>query len=220
MLGLNLLKTEQPLKVLCLGAHCDDIEIGCGGTILELCQSRPVDVTWVVMCSNEIRAKEASLCAAQFLTDAERSDVRINKFRDGFLPYEGGQVKDYFESLKEDIEPNLIFTHFCQDKHQDHRLLSELTLNTFRNHFILEYEIPKYDGDIGNPNFYLSVSKKNSLKKIQMLHQHYLSQKNKNWFTEDLFYALMRLRGMEVNSFSNYAEAFYCHKINLKLKEL
>lgn len=217
MMGLNFDNKSEPLKVLCLGAHCDDIEIGCGGTILELTKSRKVDCTWVTFCSNSVRAEEAKTCAESFLTDACESNIWVKDFRDGFLPYLGYEVKDQFEELKKVVNPDLIFTHYRNDKHQDHRLVSELTLNTFRNHMILEYEIPKYDGDMGNPNFYSPISRENSRKKVDALFKYYTTQKSKNWFTEDLFYSLMRLRGMEINSPSAYAESFYLHKGHFQL---
>ncbi len=218
MLGLTLGTEGQPLKVLCLGAHCDDIEIGCGGTILELTKSRSIDCSWVVFCSNEIRAKEAQACAEAFLKDATHSDIRINSFRDGFLPYVGYEVKDYFESLKKDIDPDVVFTHYRNDKHQDHRLLSELALNTFRDHLILEYEIPKYDGDMGQPNLHIEIDEMLVQVKIDLIYNNYMSQQNKKWFDKDLFRSLMRIRGMEINSSSDYAESFYSHKTPLNLK--
>lgn len=213
MLGLTLGTEGQTLKVLCLGAHCDDIEIGCGGTILELTKSRNIDCSWVVFCSNEIRAKEAQTCATAFLKDATHRDIRINSFRDGFLPYVGYEVKDYFEALKKDINPDVIFTHYRNDKHQDHRLLSELALNTFRDHLILEYEIPKYDGDMGQPNLHVEISQDMVDKKVDLIYRNYVSQQGKKWFDKDLFRSLMRIRGMEINSVSDFSESFYSYKV-------
>ena len=212
MLGLNLPDTNQPLKILCLGAHCDDIEIGCGGTILELTESRAIDCTWVVFCSNEIRAAEAKQCAEKFLKKAEHKNIIIKDFRDGFLPYVGYEVKDFFEKIKQQVSPDLIFTHYRHDKHQDHRIISELTLNTFRDHLILEYEIPKYDGDMGQPNLHMSISCDVVTLKVEAIYQAYISQQEKKWFDENLFRSLMRVRGMEANSASLYAESFYLHK--------
>ncbi len=213
MLGLHFGDNGKPLKVLCLGAHCDDIEIGCGGTLLELTRQRSVECTWVVFCSNEVRAREAQVCAEDFLTHATRRDIRINSFRDGFLPYLGYEVKDSFESLKQGVDPDLIFTHYRNDKHQDHRLLSELALNTFRNHLILEYEIPKYDGDMGQPNLHVEISRDMVDKKVDLIYRNYVSQQGKKWFDKDLFRSLMRIRGMEINSVSDFAESFYSYKL-------
>ncbi|SEA44901.1 N-acetylglucosaminyl deacetylase, LmbE family [Desulfuromusa kysingii] len=217
MLGLNLPHTDEPLKVLCLGAHCDDIEIGCGGTILELTANRAIDCTWVVFCSNEVRAAEAQACAEKFLHNAKHINIIIKDFRDGFLPYLGYEVKDFYEEIKQQVSPDLIFTHYRQDKHQDHRLVSELTLNTFRNHLILEYEIPKYDGDMGQPNAYVPVNEKYSLKKVLLIDGSYKSQRDKNWFDPELFKSLMRIRGMEINASERYAEAFYSYKEKLTI---
>ncbi|MHA7924512.1 MAG: PIG-L deacetylase family protein [Marinobacter sp.] len=207
------ISTERPLNILCLGAHCDDIEIGCGGTILELSAQREVNCTWVVFCSNDERAREARDCAESFLSKTKKKDIWINDFKDGFLPYFGGQAKDYFEEIKSKICPDLIFTHYREDKHQDHRFISELTLNTFRDHLILEYEIPKYDGDMCSPNCFFEVSRESASTKIKNILDNYKTQNKKKWFTEDLFMALMRIRGMESNSSSSLSEAFYGNKI-------
>jgi len=203
-------------RVLCLGAHSDDIEIGCGGTILRLLeQHKSLEVYWVVFCSNADRAREAGGAAASFLRDAGKKTVLIKSFRDGFLPYVGGEVKDCFEELKRTFQPDLIFTHFRHDLHQDHRLLCELTWNTFRSHMVLEYEIPKYDGDFSSPNFFVPLSKSICATKVQFLMQHFSTQRNKHWFSEDLFYSTLRIRGMEANSPTQFAEGFYCRKITL-----
>lgn len=216
MLGLKF-DTSKPLSILCLGAHCDDIEIGCGGTILELADSRSINCTWVVFCSNDIRAVEAKQCAEKILENAKHQNIIIKDFRDGFLPYVGYEVKDFFEEIKQQESPDLIFTHYRHDKHQDHRIVSELTLNTFRDHLILEYEIPKYDGDMGQPNCFMPVTEKNGKKKTSVIFKSYISQRDKNWFSEDLFQSLMRIRGMEINAVSNHSEAFYCNKFTLDL---
>lgn len=217
MLGLNLTNTAEPLKVLCLGAHCDDIEIGCGGTILELTVSREIDCTWVVFCSNDVRAAEAKECAEKFLQNAKHKNIIVKDFRDGFLPYVGYDVKDFFEEIKQQVSPDLIFTHYRNDKHQDHRLISELTLNTFRDNLILEYEIPKYDGDMGQPSAYIPVNEEHSLKKVLLIDGSYKSQRDKNWFDQELFKSLMRIRGMEINAPERYAEAFYSYKAKLTM---
>ena len=219
MLSLKLdLANAAPLRLLCLGAHCDDIEIGCCGTILELVASaRKLEVCWVAFSSNEGRKHEAQRCAELFLDNAVSREVKIFSFRDGFLPYHGVEVKEAFEQLKGDFSPDLILTHYRHDLHQDHRLISELTWNTFRNHLILEYEIPKYDGDFGTPNFFVPLDASVCQRKIDFIVDAFASQSGKQWFSRELFCSVLRLRGMEANAASGYAEAFYCRKANLKL---
>ena len=203
------------ISLLVFGAHCDDIEIGCGGTLLNLLkQKSEVDVTWVVFSSNDKRALEATEGARLFSESANSLNLKIYDFRDGFLPYQGEKVKELFELIKKEITPDLIFTHYRNDLHQDHRFVSELTWNTFRNHLILEYEIPKWDGDLGVPNTFVHLDKETCDAKIKYLQQAYNSQLKKAWFTDDLFWSLMRIRGMESNSPSRFAEAFYSRKIN------
>lgn len=201
------------LTILCIGAHSDDIEIGCGGTILRLLEENPgTEVEWVVLGANGERADEAAQSAALFLANAGRSGTRIERFRDGFFPYIGVEIKQFFEELKRGCSPDLIFTHYRNDLHQDHRMVSELTWNTFRNHLILEYEIPKYDGDIGSPNFFVHLGESTCRKKIQGIMRCFQTQHGRNWFTEDTFFSMMRLRGLESNSPEKYAEAYYCRK--------
>ncbi len=216
---LELLLSKKPsetLNILCLGAHCDDIEIGCGGTLLALLQRHPkTKIHWQVFTSTPQRKKEAIAGASHFLASARQVEVEILDFRDGFLPYEGAPVKDAIEATKSKISPDIIFTHNRDDRHQDHRAISDLTWNTFRNHLILEYEIPKWDGDLGVPNFFVSIDQAIAAEKIAALQAVYNSQKDKVWFTDDLFYSLMRLRGMECNSSSTLAEAFYTRKLVL-----
>jgi len=214
MLELSLLKKgSEPSRVLCLGAHSDDIEIGCGGTILSLKQSLPsLQFYWIVFSAAESRREEAAR-AAELFTAGCKHEVMFAGFRDGFLPYEGGQVKDYFESLKQKISPDLIFTHWQGDAHQDHRLLSELAWNTFRDHLILEYEIPKYDGDLGRPNCLVPLAKSVCEQKVDYLFEAFTSQRDKRWFDRETFLGLMRIRGMEANSESGYAEAFFGRKL-------
>ena len=207
--------TFQGLKrVICLGAHSDDIEIGCGGTLLRLMElSKDIEVYWVVFCSNAERAQEAEASAQAFLRNASKKTIVVKPFRDGFLPYVGGEVKDYFEQLKRTFDPELIFTHFRHDLHQDHRLLCELTWNTYRNHMVLEYEIPKYDGDLGSPNVFVPLDPSLGRRKIEAIMTGFPSQVGKRWFDEDLFRSMLRLRGMECNASDDYAEAFYCRKL-------
>jgi len=214
MLTLNLPHTESDeLSILCVGAHCDDIEIGCGGTLLELTAQRRVRVTWLILSSDPERAGEAKRSAAVFLGRAAEARLEIRAHRDGFLPYLGTQIKEEFEALKGRIQPDLIFTHYRHDLHQDHRLASELTWNTFRNHLILEYEVPKYDADLGHPNAFAVLGADTCRRKVETLLASYPSQANKGWFSADLFMALLRLRGMESNAPSGLAEAFHCRKV-------
>ena len=216
MLTLPLSRPDgAPLEVLCLGAHCDDIEIGCGGTLLALAAQTPVNVHWQVFSSTPERRREAEAGAAAFCAGAASLALEILDFRDGFLPYEGRAVKEAFEALKARVQPDVVFTHYRDDAHQDHRKVSELTWNTFRNHLVLEYEIPKWDGDIGRPNCYFPLTHETAAAKIDALQDVYGSQRSKSWFTDDLFHGLMRIRGMECNAPSGLAEAFYARKLSL-----
>lgn len=208
-------KNSGPLKILCLGSHSDDIEIGCGGTILRLLsRQQEMEVAWVVFGSSNKRDQEARDSAVRFLVQAKNKNVIVKNFRDGFFPFEGAQIKDYFEELKA-VSPDLIFTHNRKDAHQDHRLIAELTWNTFRNHLILEYEIPKYDGDIGQPNLFVPLDQEIYEKKVRYIVEAFETQRAKQWFGKETFLALMRLRGMECVAPSGYAEAFYCRKLVL-----
>jgi LmbE family N-acetylglucosaminyl deacetylase len=217
MLDLSLAHPLSSVqRVLCLGAHCDDIEIGCGGAILELAASgRPLEIYWVVFSSDPQREKEARTSAALFTKGIKRRRTIIKKFKNGFFPYVAGEIKEFFEELKMEYAPDLIFTHCRDDRHQDHRTLCELTWNTFRNHFILEYEIPKYDGDLGSPNCFIPVDLGNCRRKTEYLLKVFGTQKNKHWFTADTFEALMRIRGLESCSPTKFAEAFYGRKLVL-----
>jgi LmbE family N-acetylglucosaminyl deacetylase len=207
--------SPESLTILCLGAHSDDIEIGCGGTLLELKKSYPeLRFHWVVFCAQGTRGDEA-VKAANLFTAGRKKEIVLNAFRDGFLPYAGAAVKDVFEELKRQVNPDLIFTHWQGDAHQDHRLISELTWNTFRNHPILEYEIPKYDGDLGRPNVFVPLETPLHEQKVAHLFEAFESQQMKPWFDRNIFLGLMRLRGMESNSPSGYAEAFYARKMIL-----
>jgi LmbE family N-acetylglucosaminyl deacetylase len=204
------------LNVLCIGAHSDDLEIGCGGAILELIeQRRAVNVTWVVLSAAGPREKEARSSARQFLKGARRVDVRVGEFRDGYFPSQHPELKEYFESLKAAPVPDVIFTHYARDLHQDHRLASELTWNTFRNHFVLEYEIVKYDGGLGSPNVFVPLSEKNSRRKVALLMRAFATQRSRRWFTADTFNSMHRIRGIECNAPSGHAEGFYARKVVL-----
>ena len=204
---------DGPLRLLAIGAHSDDIEIGCGGTILRLIeQGALVEVYWVVLTGESKRATEARNSAKALLGGVDKKHVILKNFQDGYFPYDGAHIKEFFEELKGEFSPDLIFTHQRSDLHQDHRVTCELTWNTFRDHFILEYEIPKYDGDMGVPNFFVPLDESLCRKKIDHLMTHFGSQLSKRWFKEDLFSGLLRLRGMECNSPTSFAEAFYSRK--------
>jgi LmbE family N-acetylglucosaminyl deacetylase len=214
MLGINFNIKEKPLEVLCIGSHSDDIEIGCGGSILRLLDEHVnVSITWVVLAGGGRRGTEAAGAAKEFLDKALTSVVEIKDFEDGYFPYKGEEIKLYFESLKNKVSPDIIFTHYRGDLHQDHRMVSDLTWNTFRDHLILEYEIIKYDGDIGCPNFFVHLDESRCSKKIDILMKHYQSQADKDWFSPDTFWSVMRLRGIEGRAAEIYAEAFHVRKL-------
>jgi LmbE family N-acetylglucosaminyl deacetylase len=215
MLGLPLASgPDAPLGVLCLGAHSDDIEIGCGGTVLKLVSARPQAMFhWVVFSADGEREREARHGASLFLQGACQHEVVVKRFRDGFFPYVGAEIKEYFEELKDQVSPDVIFTHYRGDRHQDHRVISELTWNTFRDHLILEYETPKYDGDLGSPNCYVPLDEAVCRMKTDYLVAAFKSQLGKRWFSADTFRGLMRIRGIEAAASAGYAEAFYAHKL-------
>ncbi|HEX9626875.1 MAG TPA: PIG-L family deacetylase [Acidiferrobacterales bacterium] len=204
-----------PRRILLLGAHCDDIEIGCGGTVLRLVRDYPqAFFHWVVFSSNATRAAEARTAAAALLGKAAH-EIAIKEFRNGYFPYIGAEIKDYFEELKRAPAPDLIFTHYRNDLHQDHRIVSELTWNTFRDHLILEYEIPKYDGDLGSPSAYIALDTETAARKADVIVESFVSEGDKHWFTRDTFLALARLRGIECAAPGGYAEAFYARKMTI-----
>ena len=216
MLQFPLAEAPRLRSVLALGSHSDDIEIGCGATLLALSRARPeVEITWVVLGAEGEREREARASAEAFMATATRSEVVVHGFRDGFFPYIGGEVKDVFEALKSRLDPDVILTHARHDLHQDHRLVCELTWNTWRDHLVLEYEIPKYDGDLGTPNVFVPISEEIAREKVKLVLDAFKSQGEKHWFDEQLFLGLMRVRGMEGRSPSGYAEAFTCRKLSL-----
>lgn len=216
MLSLAFNKQDSNYNVLCLGAHSDDIEIGCGGSILKLPEVyRDITVQWVVLSADEARKREALKSANLFLKRVKRASIAVKSFRTSFFPFQGAEIKEYFEQLKADCSPDLIFTHYRHDLHQDHRLISDLTWNTFRDHLILEYEIPKYDGDLGCPNLFVPLDKSLGKRKIDYILRCFQSQRHKQWFTGGTFEALLRLRGVECAAPSKLAEAFYCRKFVL-----
>lgn len=213
MLGLKFAAAELK-TALFLGAHCDDIEIGCGGTVLKLIGEHPdLNCYWVVFSSDARRAAEAQKSAQRFLRGARRKNVIVKEFRNSFFPYIGAEIKDYFEELRREISPDVIFTHTRFDLHQDHRVICELTWNTFRDHLILEYEIAKYDADLRSPNFFVSLTSEACQEKIATILDCFTSQKDKHWFTGETFVSLLRLRGIECNAKDGYAEGFYWRKL-------
>ena len=218
MHALGILQTRRkPLNILCLGAHSDDIEIGCGGTILWLLQTYSnCNVTWVVFSADAARKREAVTSAKRFLRGAKVSVIITKNLKGSFFPYQGGAIKAFFEQLRTRVTPDLIFSHYRHDLHQDHRVICELTWNTFRNHLILEYEIPKYDGDLGQPNMFVPLPDDISQTKVKLLMQGFVTQRSKQWFTEDTFYGILRIRGLESPKATRHAEAFYARKVALR----
>jgi LmbE family N-acetylglucosaminyl deacetylase len=205
----------SPLDVLAIGAHADDIEIGCGGTIMQLARDREVRFHWVVVTGDEERAAEAQASARAFCAGAIELDVRTEQFRESYLPYEAGPVKSYVQSLAAELDPDLVFVHHRDDLHQDHRLLADLCWNAFRDHAILEYEIPKYDGDLGRPNVFMEIDQAVKDRKLELLASAYPSQADRYWFSDETFTALLRLRGVEARAASGYAEAFHARKLRI-----
>jgi len=208
-------QTPQP-KILCLGAHPDDIEIGCGGTLLRILKIPKAEFYWVVFSGQNPRREEA-IRSAETILEETNFKIIVKEFRDSYFPFIGEKIKDYFEEIKQNFKPNIIFTHCSNDLHQDHRLISNLTWNTFRDNLILEYEIPKYDGDLSVPNTYFPLSDSEVDKKIHLILDSFPSQKTKEWFSEETFRAILRIRGIESNSPSKYAEAFYCRKLVFRI---
>ena len=216
MKGLQLAKPGERFSVLALGAHSDDIEIGAGATLLSLMERGvQLDVHWCVLSGGGVRDDEARKSAKDFLAGAASAEIEIKSFRDGFFPEQGEAIKQWFETLKAKINPDLILTHRRDDAHQDHRKVCQLTWNTFRDHQILEYEIPKWDGDIGQPNLYVPVSAAALARKIELLMTHFGSQRSKQWFDDETFRGLARIRGMECRAPERYAEAFFARKVSL-----
>ena len=203
-------------RILCLGAHSDDIEIGVGGTLLKLAkQHSDLEVWWVVFSAPGPRAEEARGSAEEFLSGVPKRHLRIGSFRESYFPSEWASIKDWFEDIRTKFDPEVVFTHYRDDRHQDHRVLSDLAWNTFRNHLILEYEIVKYDGDLGRPNLFIPLSKELSNRKVELLMKHFQTQGSRHWFTRDTFDAMLRIRGIECASKTGRAEAFYSRKMVL-----
>jgi LmbE family N-acetylglucosaminyl deacetylase len=205
---------SAPLRILCLGAHSDDIEIGCGGTVLRLLAERPgSSVWWVVFSATGVREGEARASAAEFLEGAGSATVKIKTFRESYFPYVGAEIKDFFEELKRSFEPDVVLCHHRHDLHQDHRTIAELAWNTFRNHVVAEYEIPKYEGDLGTPNLFVPLSLPIAQRKVELLLRHFRSQSGRSWFRPETFHGLMSLRGIECNAPEGKAEAFHVRKL-------
>ena len=213
--NLDLGSIDSP-RILCLGAHCDDIEIGCGATLGRIAKTIPkTHFDWVVFCGDKVRQEETRRAAREILHGSPNITLHFLDFQDGYLPYFGAKAKDALRQLAASLSPDLVFTHYRRDAHQDHRLVAEITANEFRSQLILEYEIPKFDGDLGNPNVYLPLSEEDIARKTGILLRLFPSQADKNWFTEETFRALSRLRGIEAGASCDYAEAFYCRKLVL-----
>jgi LmbE family N-acetylglucosaminyl deacetylase len=216
MKALQVAGAGDRLSVLCLGAHSDDIEIGAGGTLLTLlARGVLLDVRWCVLSGSDDRSQEAEASASDFVSAAANAHVEVQRFRDGLFPEQGEAIKSWFETLKTDVSPDIILTHQRNDAHQDHREVCRLTWNTFRDHCILEYEIPKWDGDLCQPNVYVPVSAEVLERKIELLTKHFGTQRSKHWFDAEIFRGLARLRGMECRAPERYAEAFFGRKLTL-----
>ena len=218
MIAASLLPPDiDSPKIVCLGAHCDDIEIGCGGALLDLAAAHPqATLTWIIFCGDRRRAAESRQAAVSLLGDAANVHIHFLELRDGFLPYDGGEAKSRLRQISESLDADVVFTHYRNDAHQDHRLVSELTANEFRDQLILEYEVPKYDGDLGSPNVFIPLDDEVAARKIDVILDSFASQGGKHWFTRDTFEALMRLRGIEAGRSVRFAEAFYCRKMLLQ----
>jgi len=206
-------QAAAPRRVLAIGAHSDDVEIGCGGLMLALAERHAeLEFTWVVMTGGDDRVAEAEASARAFFPDRREPDLVVGRLRDGFLPYEAVATKELLRSVAATVEPELILNHHHRDLHQDHRFCAELGLQTFRDHLILEYEIPKYDADLGRPNLYTPLSAAQVDRKVEHLMERFASQRSKRWFSADLFRGLMRVRGVEAAAESGFAEAFHLRK--------
>jgi len=214
MLGLRLEALERPLRLLCLGAHADDIEIGCGGAIMTLIASHPVSCTWVVWSASAERRREAEASAGEILRGASETRIELESFRESYFPDQWAALKERLEDLKA-VEPDLILTHHLRDRHQDHATLAALTWQTWRDHLILEYEVPKYDGDLGRPSVFVPLEAGVAQRKLELLARAFPSQAGRQWFDPETFRGLMRLRGVECAAPSGYAEAFHASKVTL-----
>jgi LmbE family N-acetylglucosaminyl deacetylase len=217
MKHFGIARPGERLSLLCIGAHSDDIEIGAGATILGWIERGVhLDVHWAVLSAAGTRSEEAHASAKAFLDNACSVAIDVAGFQDGFFPYHGAEIKEWFEDLRRRTSPDLILCHWHNDAHQDHRQVSSLTWNTFRDQPILEYEIPKWDGDIGRPNVYFPISRHLIARKTELLQRHFGSQRSKDWFDAETFLGLARLRGLECRAPEGYAEAFHARKLTLQ----
>lgn len=216
MLALRFADLGHPPTVLCLGAHCDDIEIGCGATLVRWTREYPgARVVWAVFAGEPLRQQESRAAAARLLGSQTSCELRFFDFRDRFFPSQAETIKRSFDDLRAAVQPDLVLTHHLSDRHQDHALIANLTWNTFRAHPILEYEIPKYEGDLGNPNIYVPLTAADLDHKVECLLECFPSQRSRAWFTADTFRALARIRGIESGAPSGFAEAFHGRKLCL-----
>jgi LmbE family N-acetylglucosaminyl deacetylase len=210
------LKMPHPgtARILCLGAHCDDIEIGCGGSLLSLQESAQVQIDWVVLSGTEQRREETRVAMCTLVAPRARGELITGDFPDGCFPASYGQLKEFVESVKQRVQPpDLILCHERDDRHQDHRVVNELVWSTFRDHVVLEYEIPKWDGGLGQPNVYIPVTEAQAQAKVAALLKSHQSQTRRDWFKHETFMALLRIRGIECRSLSGYAEGFHGRKL-------
>ncbi len=218
MLPLSIPGDERPLRFLFLGAHCDDIEIGCGGTLLSLAARYPqAEFHWVTFASDEVREPETRRCAERLLGKDVTRSCSVYTYRESHFPSQVPELKAEIESIKARVQPDVVFTHHREDRHQDHSTLSDLTWNSFRDHLVLEYEIPKFDGDLGQPNFFVPVTREHVELKIRILLEEFASQRDRYWFTDETFLSMLRIRGVEARSATGYAEGFYARKVQFGL---
>jgi LmbE family N-acetylglucosaminyl deacetylase len=216
MKGLDLARRGDELTILCLGAHADDIEIGAGGTILSLIESGVrLNVHWCVLSAGALRAAEAVASAEAFLVGSLSSKVEVADFEDSCFPAHSRSIKQWLLDTRGRVLPDVIFTHARSDAHQDHREVNQLTWNVFRDHLVLEYEIPKWDGDLCQPNAYVPLTADILDRKITLLHNHFGTQRSKDWFDRETFAGLARLRGMECRAPEHCAEAFTLRKATI-----
>lgn len=216
MLPLQLGPDRKRLRVLCLGAHSDDIEIGCGGTLMRWMEEyEQVHVTWAVLSASGVRGEEASRSVQALLLPGVTADVVLGDFEDAHLPAEFRRAKSFMRELHDRADVDVVLTHCLGDRHQDHRLIAELTWQCWRNHLVLGYEIPKYEGDLGRPNLFVPLSTAVVERKVAHLLEHFGSQRSRDWFSAETFSGLMRIRGLECRAASGFAEAFHAPKVVL-----
>ena len=211
MLPLHLIPAPgRPLSLLAIGAHPDDIEIGAGGTLLSLAESNPgLQARYVVLTGTERRQQEARAAAHAFLPTADLT-VELNGLPEGRLPGVWHEVKEALELVARSCSPDVVIAPSRGDAHQDHRTIAEIVPTVFRDQLCLAYEITKWDGDLGRPSVYFPLSGETAMRKVELLHKHFPSQQNRDWWDDQVFLGLARLRGMECRA--PYAEGFFCTK--------